>query len=173
VKWIVVLVGVLLATVVLVGGIGMALPRDHVASRGLMLHQPPDVVWRTISDFQAGPSWRQDVTRVDRGPDRNGHAVWIEEGTNGRLPLEVVDERAPSRLVTRVGSAETSFGGTWTFEVTPDPAGTRLTITEAGWVSNPVFRVVSRFVMGHHATMDLYLRNLATKFHEPAVLSGQ
>lgn len=25
---------------------------------------------------------------------------------------------------------------------------------EDGWVANPIFRFVSRFVIGHHATMD-------------------
>ena len=37
-------------------------------------------------------------------------------------------------------------------------------MAEDGEVYNPIFRFVSRFVMGHHATMDRYLRNLGRKF---------
>jgi hypothetical protein len=35
-----------------------------------------------------------------------------------------------------------------------------LRITEDGEVYNPVFRFVSRFVMGHTATMDKYLADV-------------
>jgi len=40
-------------------------------------------------------------------------------------------------------------------------------------VSNVIFRFVSRFIMGHHATMDSYLRNVAKRLNEEAVLSGE
>jgi hypothetical protein len=52
------------------------------------------------------------------------------------------------------------FGGKWTYELTPSGTGTMLRITEDGEVYNPVFRFVSRFVMGHTATMDKYLADV-------------
>jgi hypothetical protein len=58
------------------------------------------------------------------------------------------------------------IGGTWTHELTPDGSGTRLTITERGWVGNPIFRFVSRFVMGQTATIDSYLHALGKRFGE-------
>ena len=39
-----------------------------------------------------------------------------------------------------------------------------VTIVERGEVSNPVFRFVSRFVMGHARTIEDYLNDLARKF---------
>jgi hypothetical protein len=36
-------------------------------------------------------------------------------------------------------------------------AGSELRITEEGEVYNPIFRFVSRFIMGHTATIDSYL----------------
>ena len=51
----------------------------------------------------------------------------------------------------------------------PDGSGgSVVTITEHGSVYNPVFRFVSRFIMGHTATIDGYLRALGRKFgNEP------
>ena len=48
-----------------------------------------------------------------------------------------------------------------------------MTVTEDGWVANPIFRFVSRFVMGHHATMDGVLKQVATSLNEDAILSGE
>ena len=39
-----------------------------------------------------------------------------------------------------------------------------VTITERGSVRNPLFRFVSRFIMGHTASIDLYLRALGEHF---------
>jgi hypothetical protein len=39
-----------------------------------------------------------------------------------------------------------------------------VTITERGVVYNPIFRFVSRFLMGYTATMKTYLNALARRF---------
>jgi hypothetical protein len=70
------------------------------------------------------------------------------------------------RLVTRIADHNLPYGGTWTYELTPDGSGTRLTITENGEVYNPIFRFVSRFIMGHTASMESVLRALGTKHGE-------
>ena len=74
--------------------------------------------------------------------------------------MEVSGEEPPRRLVTRIADEDLPFGGTWTYRLEPDGGGTRVTITEDGEVYNPVFRFVSRFVMGHDATLRTYLDDL-------------
>jgi len=59
---------------------------------------------------------------------------------------------------------EKAFGGTSTFEIGPAERGSTLTITERGEAYNPIFRFVSRFVMGHHRTIDAYLSRLRGRF---------
>ena len=54
----------------------------------------------------------------------------------------------------------------WTYELTPADSGTLLTITESGEVYNPIFRFISRFVIGHTGTMEGVLRALGTKHGE-------
>lgn len=53
-----------------------------------------------------------------------------------------------------------SFGGSWTYELTPVADGTRLRITENGEVYNPLFRFLSRFVFGHYASIDKFMADL-------------
>ena len=66
----------------------------------------------------------------------------------------------------RIADDTLPFGGTWTYELAPEGAGTRLTITEDGVVRNVVFRFLSRWVFSHTATLEKYLRALGRKFGE-------
>jgi hypothetical protein len=51
--------------------------------------------------------------------------------------------------------------GTWTYSLQSNGEFTIVRITEDGQVYNPVFRFMSRFVLGETRTMDVYLRALA------------
>ena len=87
--------------------------------------------------------------------------------------VDIVENDPPRKLVSKVKETEKMFGGTWTVAVAPLENGSTVTITEDGWVANPIFRFVSRFVMGHHATMDGMLKSVAKNFGEEPVLSGE
>lgn len=50
--------------------------------------------------------------------------------------------------------------------IVPDGSGSRLTITENGEIYNPVFRFVSRYVIGQTSTIDKYLTDLAPRLGE-------
>jgi hypothetical protein len=78
----------------------------------------------------------------------------------------------PRRLVARIAGDNLPFGGTWTFEITPEGDGAKLRITERGWVSNPIFRFVSRLVLGYTSNLEMYLRSLGRKFGETAQIGA-
>jgi hypothetical protein len=61
-----------------------------------------------------------------------------------------------------------AFRGRWTYELEPADDGTRLTITEEGQVTNPLFRA---FMMFHdnHATMFEYHRALGERLNVEVV----
>jgi uncharacterized protein YndB with AHSA1/START domain len=158
--------------VALVAGVGALLPRAHAASRTLHLRRTRAEIWALVTDVAAFPSWRSGVTHIDRLPDRNGRPAWVEHGSSGDIPLETIEARPPGRLVLRIADPTLPFGGTWTYLVRSAPDGATLTLTEEGWVSNVIVRVVSRLVFGHHATIDVYLKNVAAKFGEKPRLSG-
>lgn len=105
-KWILFFIAGLLGLVLIVAVVGAALPRSHKASRTLRLRRTPDVVWPVVTQLAGASS----------------------------VPVEVVERRPPNRLVTRVKDSEKNFGGTWTIAIDAVPDGSRLTITEDGWV---------------------------------------
>lgn len=116
--------------VMVVVAIGAMLPKQHTASRSVSVALPPDALYKLLTEIKFG-----DV------------AVRIER------------QEPPSLLVTRVVEGQ-PFGGTWTYRIVPAAGGSRLTITEDGEVYNVIFRFMSRFVLGHYATIDAYLANL-------------
>lgn len=160
-KWLGIAVLLLVLLVGLVALIGFALPQDHVATRSVTIARPIQEVWSTITEVQSFPAWRSSVSRVEvvsQAPLR-----WREVGSNDTLTFEIVEARPPSRLVTEIADRNLPFGGRWIYELKPAQSGTELTITEQGQVYNPIFRVVSRFVIGHTATMDAYLSDLQNR----------
>ena len=143
-KWILIAIAVLAAVVALVAVIGSTLPRSHVAGRSLALRRSPEEIWPVIMQATASSG----------------------------VPIDVIESEPPRRQVTRVKDTEKMFGGTWTVTIIPSSTGSTVMITEDGWVGNPIFRFVSRYVMGHHATMDGMLRDVAKTLGEEPRLSG-
>ena len=156
--------GTLVAVALIVTAVGAALPRAHVAARQARIPAPPADVWGALTDVAAYPRWRSDVRAVEPLPPRDGRPVWREDSKHGRITFETRLATPPSTLVTRIADDDLPFGGEWHYLLFPDGAGTRVVIVEKGEVRNPLFRFMSRFVFGHAATIDEYLRALGKRF---------
>jgi len=172
VRYFLILVAVLAVLILAIVGIGYAIPEHHVAVAEATYHQPPDVIWQAITDYSKFPEWRKTVKSVKSLTPVNGFPSWREIDTHGSsIPYEIVESVAPQRLVTRIAGQNLPFGGTWTYEITPTSTGSTLRITENGDVRNPVFRFISRYVMGYRATLETYLGALGEKFGETVVVT--
>ena len=162
------IVAVLLAVVMglglLVVVVGYLLPVKHVATVTAHVPATPEEMWQTLTDVAAYPKWRGDVTSVEMLSADSGHVAWREHGKNGVISYAIDQAEAPRRLVTRITDKSLPFGGTWEYVITADGAGSRVQITEHGEVYNPVFRFVSRFIMGHTSTPSAYLKALGARF---------
>jgi hypothetical protein len=141
-KWALWIGGTLVAVILIAAVIGWLLPVKHEARQDALINRPIDRVYADIANVE-------------------GYATWVE----GYEPIKVRVEEAvpPSKFVTRIDDPDQPFGGTWTFTLAPEGAGTRVTIVEHGEVYNPIFRFMSRFVFGHTATMETFLRSLARR----------
>jgi len=165
-RWVLGIVGALVALVLLVYVVGLLVPKSHVASASARYAAAPDAIWTTLTDVAAFPQWRRDVKRVEVLPDESGQRGWREYGSQGTITYRVAESIPQQRLVSRIADQNLPYGGTWTYELTPAGSGTRLTITERGEIYNPIFRFVSRFVLGYTATMNGMLRAIGTKHSE-------
>ena len=167
-KWVAIVVGGALALVALITLIGAFVPREHRATSTVVLHQPVDSVWKVVRDLGGVPAWWSEIKESVRLPDKDGHEVWRQKMSGWDVPLILIESTAPRRLVTQIDtSAGGAFGGTWTYELTPDSgAGTKVSVTEAGWIGNPIFRALSRFIFGYYGSLDGYLKALGKKFGE-------
>lgn len=170
-KWALIIILGPIAILVVIALVGLVLPQSHVASRSTRIDQPPDAVWAAITNIAESPSWRADVKSIEMRAPKDGRSAWIEHGSGGAVPMAVSEALPPRRLVTRIDADDLAFGGTWTFELQEDRGGTRITITERGEVYNPIFRALARFVFGHTAALETYLKNLAKRFGQEAVFS--
>lgn len=167
-KWILIVVGGLILLVALVAVVGLFLPREHRAGCRVRLRAAPEVVHRLLTDVEGYARWRPDVRAVRRLEPRDGQAVFLEETAEGPRTYAVEREEPPRLLVLRIADDDLPYGGTWTFRTAPEGAGSTLTVTEDGFVSNPLFRALARFVFGNHATMERYLAALAGELGEEA-----
>jgi uncharacterized protein YndB with AHSA1/START domain len=155
---VILVLGALVALVLLVVAIGYALPVAHVATREARLAAPPERVFGVLRDVEKYPAWRSDVKGVEVLATVPA-LRWRERGDND-ITLEMETVEAPRRIVTRIADRSLPFGGSWTYELSPQDGGTRLVITENGEVYNPLFRFMSRFVFGHTATLEKFLGDL-------------
>jgi uncharacterized protein YndB with AHSA1/START domain len=164
--------GALVGIVILIAAIGLLLPSHHVVTVSMRLSQPPDSVWAVVRDFASYPTWWHEVRAATRMTRADGREVWLERDRhNQELPIEVLESQPPQRMVTRIADSGLPFAGTWTYEILPTPDGCSLTITEAGEVRHPIFRFISRFVLGHYGVVESFLGDLARRFDEQASIT--
>lgn len=140
-RWVVWIAGSLALVVAVVAIVGAMLPQKHTASRTARVALAPATLYPIL--VQMAQASTDPPVRLER-----------------QVP--------PSLLVTRISDPKLPFGGSWTYRIDPVGPGTsELTITEDGEVYNVIFRFMSRFVFGHHATMDAFIRELQVRVGAP------
>ncbi|MEN8376016.1 MAG: SRPBCC family protein [Gemmatimonadota bacterium] len=157
---------VIAALVALIIVVGLFLPRDHAASVEVTYATAPPEVWAAMERVEEYPAWRRGIDSVALLQDRDGRRAWREFTGRGGMSMGVEESDPGRRWVVRILDDDLPFGGTWTYELSPDGAGTRLVLTEEGSVYNPIFRFVSRFIMGHDATMRAWTDDLRAHLGE-------
>jgi len=163
-RWIAYVVAALAVIVLIVVIVGAMLPKAHTASRAARIAAPPEALYAVLTDVGRYTEWRAGLKGLERLPDKQGMPAWIEDTDGMKIPMRFERMSPPHLLVARIDSTELPFGGTWTYRIESLPGGeSALTITEDGEVGNVLFRFMSRFVFGHHATMDKFIRSLQEK----------
>lgn len=159
-KVLLIVTGTLVASILIAVVIGMLLPKSHVASRSAVFKATPEQLFALMDGPQ---TWRSNVKKYETVSVEDGRRQWRETDAHGQtITYEAVERRSPTLLKTRIVTANLPYSGTWTLNLEPTEGFTALRITEQGEVYNPVFRFMSRFVIGQTRTIDTYLRDLGT-----------
>jgi len=166
VKWLFYGGAALVVLVVLLIVAGTFLPREHRATARATFRASADTLFARIADVEAYPRWRADVKAVRRLDATDGRAAFVEETSQGEVRYAVEASEPPRRRVTRIADEELPYGGTWTFALEPVDGGTRVAITEDGFVEPPLFRVLARFFFDPHMTMERFLADLGKELGE-------
>jgi len=159
-------IAVVILVVLVISLIGWRLPKQHSASRSVLIHKAPDSVYAVTRDFASMPKWRADVSAVQVTTAPDGRVHFREDGSNGPVNYELAEDVPGQRMVTRITDTDLGYSGKWTYVFTSEGPNTRVTITEDGEVSNVIFRFLSRYAFGHTATLDTYLKSLGKHFGE-------
>ena len=160
-KWFLVILGILVCLVLITVIIGYLLPVKHTSSVQVSIRAAPAAIWARLTDFKGYPAWRSDVKSVNV----RSSVEWVEVNDRGdSLPLKIVAQEEGQRLVTQIEGQNLPFGGGWEFRLRNNGDSTIVTITEHGEVYNPLFRFVSKFIMGHNATLKRYAGFLEKSF---------
>src|SRR3954453_9325217 len=97
--WIVVALGIIVGLIALIGS---QLPKGHTLARTAGVRRPPDVLYTLLSDVDGYRTWRSDVKRLERLPDREGHPSWVEDTSSGKVEIDFEGVGWASLLVLRV-----------------------------------------------------------------------
>lgn len=142
------IVGGLVGLVVVLNLVGLALPREHVAARRARFASPPERVWDAMVELSEQVAARE------------------------KMPIEIELDDRPRARITRIVDDKLPFGGRWYYELEPvdlqPGAGTRVTITEAGFVKLPMFRIFT--TLAPNVTKTKFLRQLGGKLSVPVTV---
>ena len=165
-KVILAVVGIVIFAGLTVFAIGATLPVDHSVSVTGTVAAPPAKVFAIITDIAAGPTWRHEVKSVQVLPKDNSRDVWIENLGGGMtmhfLALTTAPPGPNGRGVRKIETDDPSYGGSWTYELTPGPTPntTTLKITEDGYIKPPLYRFVTAYITGPTKSLKDYLTEM-------------
>ena len=150
--------GCFVAIIVAVMVIGQLLSKRHVVTRSARFRATPEQLFRLISGEQ---TWRPDVLRCETSTESDGRVLQRETTRNGEtVTYELAERIEPVSIQRRIVTKNLPYSGTWIFSLKASGESTVVQITEDGEVYNPVFRFVSRFIIGQTRTIDTYLQSL-------------
>lgn len=161
------LIGVITAVflvLVVAYAIGRTLPEHHVAEGREVIAASVEQVVARIRDVAAYATWRSGIDSVVLEQSIN-EAVRYRERSGGEEMALALYERAPGRFESVIVDQSLPFGGRWLIELEPvNGDDTEIRIREEGIIRAPLFRTISRYVIGHEATLETYLADLKASF---------
>lgn len=160
-----IVIGVALGLVFLLAALhlaGLQMAQTHVAEGVREVAGLPEGVAARVRDVASHPRWRLSVKKIDILSDQGGVLRYRETGSNGAITFAIRELEKDHSFESVIDDMTQPFGGRWLITLARAGDKTRVTIREEGFVKPPIFRVLSKYVFGHEATLTAYLKDLET-----------
>jgi hypothetical protein len=159
---------IILIILLIAGGIavyadGAIQPVDHSVSLSGVVEAPQQKVFGLITDVAHAADWRPAVKSVTVLKEDNNRDHWVEHLGYGQfMTFLATRTESPSRRDVVLDDSKASYGGSWTYELSPGPSPntTTLKITENGFIRPPVYRFLMRHVLGLNHNLDQYMHDI-------------
>ena len=141
---------------------GSQMPREHKSVVTATFKAGRATVWAAITNYAAMPSWWPAVksVRTEKLPDGT-ELTWNKDSHGQEIPFRTGESRVNEKLVRIIAKDDLPFGGTWTYALADAPGGgTRLTLTEDGFINPAIFRAVAKWFIGLDAMQKDFVANL-------------
>jgi hypothetical protein len=149
---------------------GARLPYNHSVSVTGVVNAPQAKVFSLITNVAHGADWRPAVKSVTTLQQEEGRDHWVEHlGYGQYMTFLAVRTEAPTRRDVLLDDPKASYGGTWTYQLSPGPSPetTTLEITETGFIKPPVYRFVMAHVFGPTHNLDVYMKDIQAAATKP------
>jgi len=160
--------GIILLVVLAIAAVGVyidggRMPYDHTVSVTGVVPATQDKVFALITDVARGANWRPAVKSVTILKKNQGRDNWVEHLDYGEYMTFLAVRTDPlTRRDVQLDEPHASYGGTWTYELSPGPTPgtTTLKITETGFIKPPLYRFMMARVFGPTRNLDRYMKDI-------------
>ena len=142
-KYILGVLGILLALVLVYIFMGLFTPKTHHGSVMIHLSSTPEKVWEDITAIEGLPQRRPDSLEVKvTGINDQGYKMWREyTAMDDSIDAEITEELSQQKVVMHRQAINSDFTSQWVYELTPtSDTQTDLTITEDSTTTNLFLR---------------------------------
>ena len=117
----------LIATVIIVPVIiGLLMPVRYWGQVKVVFRKPREDVWVALSDFEKHPMVGKMMKGIEKLPDENGYAAWVEDMGHGeKITVTTVECQQPKRVVREMSSGSTLMTSRWEYDLQPVDVGFR------------------------------------------------
>lgn len=130
----------------LIGGflaMGYLSSEDFSGTRTETIQASPSEVWSVLTNIEALPEFRQEVTSIEFIEDSVGNRLIWKEHTDmgGFILFTMLDSIQNKRLKLEMDGSSFGMSGTWTYELVENADNTtELTVTENSKTTNAMVR---------------------------------
>lgn len=147
---------------------GSTLPEKHVAAGVVEIAAPVSDVFELQADPTRGKEFRDDLQEVlNHKSLGGGRASWTEVWKDGNsFDFEITEYRSERLLMITIQDRKGVFHGSWRFQFEGIEDGTRVTLTEEGFIPHAFYRGMFQIIASKDATLNAHLKKLKAHFEQ-------